>query len=39
MLKIASQGSFELGNYMDRKFVSKHYTTNFSDIISVSADS
>lgn len=34
-LKIASQGSFELGNYMDRKFVSKQYTTKLDDIISV----
>lgn len=34
-LKIATQGTFELGNYMDRKFVSQKYTTNFDDLITV----
>lgn len=37
-IKIATQGAFQLGNYMDRKFVSQLYTTNLDDIINVSTD-
>lgn len=35
-LVVATQGNFRLGNFMDRKFVSKLYTTNLNDIIDVS---
>lgn len=34
-LTIAAQGNFRLSNYSDRKYVSKLYTTNLEDIITV----
>ena len=37
-LALATQGQFNLSNYMDRNYVSKQYTTNIMDIIKVNTD-